>query len=166
MNKDSIVKLYDLQPHPEGGFYKRTYQSTLQIDQTNLGSSFHGPRACSTAIYFLLDSGSKSHLHRIASDEIWHFYLGGPMTVLQIAPGGEVIHTVLGQDLAIGQTVQHCVPAGHWFGAFPNPGTEFAFVGCTVSPGFDFAEFEMANRVELMQKFPSARDWIIKLTAE
>lgn len=158
MTVAELVKAYALEAHPEGGFYRESYRSAGSTP------AFGGVRSQSTAIYFLLPAGAKSRLHRIKSDELWHFYLGGPMTVVQIAPAGEVTSVVLGRDFAAGQRLQHAVPAGHWFGAFPNPGTEFSFVGCTVAPGFDFADFELARRADLLAEFPSARAAIELLT--
>ena len=115
-------------------------------------------------MYFLLRRGETSRLHRLKSDEVWHFYGGGPLTVAEIAPDGTTRETVLGPDLDAGQTPQHVVPAGSWFGAFPAAGTDFSFVGCTVAPGFDFSDFEMAARDELTQRFPHAAALRRKLT--
>ena len=154
---DELVRLYQLQPHPEGGFFKETFRDNGVIQQKALPPHFKGNRNFSTAIYFLLPEGTKSRLHRIASDEVWHFYLGDPMTVAQISPQGEVEKIILGQDVKAGQKIQHVVPAGYWFGAYPNPGSRFSFVGCTVAPGFDFADFEMGKRDELLKIFPKAK---------
>ena len=156
---DELVKMYDLQPHPEGGFFKETYRSKETIPGGNL-PNHGGDRNYSTAIYFLLPEGSKSALHRIKSDELWHFYAGDPMTVVQISPEGNVEEIVMGSDVKNGQKVQHTVPAGHWFGAYPNSGSRYSFVGCTVSPGFDFTDFEMGKRDELLKQFPNAEKTI------
>lgn len=161
---EQIIKAYELQPHPEGGLYKRSYQSEGQIQQQALPSRFGGTRFFSTAIYYLLPQGARSRLHRIASDEIWHFYLGGPLVVAEILPDGTVKKTILGQDIKLGQQVQYVVKAGSWFGAYPTEEAEYCFVGCTVSPGFDFADFEMADQSQLMTKFPNARELIQQLT--
>lgn len=150
---DSLVKLYDLKPHPEGGFFKETYRSPFKILKTD-NSHFTDARNISTAIFFLLPAGTKSHLHRIKSDEIWHFYLGGPMKLVQIFEDGREIQTLLGQDIHQGQILQHCVPAGCWFGGFPLPSSDYSFVGCTVAPGFDFRDFEMASKKDLKTRFP------------
>ncbi len=117
-----------------------------------------------TAIYYLLAAGMKSKLHRIASDELWHFYKGGPLTVAVIHPDGSVEENVLGPDLLGGHKAQLAVRAGCWFGAFPNPDTEYSFVGCTVAPGFDFEEFELGERDVLLSQFPKARALIEMLT--
>lgn len=123
-----LIKLLALEPHPEGGYYRETYRS-----------------AASTAIHFLLPKGARSRKHRIASDELWHFHLGGPLTVFEILETGERIETVLGPEVARGHKLQHVVPGGRWFGAYPNEGTEYALVSCTVAPPFDFSTFELAD---------------------
>lgn len=161
---NDLIKIYDLQPHPEGGFFRETYRDDSVIPKQGLPEKFNGPRHFSTAIYFLLPAGAKSSLHRILSDEVWHFYLGDPLTVVEIDSTGKVIKTILGRDVLRGQKVQHVVMAGHWFGAYPNDGGTFSFVGCTVAPGFDFADFEMAKREDLLKVFPHAREVIERLT--
>jgi predicted cupin superfamily sugar epimerase len=154
---DELVQRYALKPHPEGGFFAETYRAPLVL------AAPAGPRAASTAIYFLLTAGTTSRLHRIKSDEVWHFYLGGTLAVVELAPGGAAKETLLGADLARGEVVQHVVPAGTWFGAYMKRG-EFAFVGSTVAPGFDFADFELATRAGLETGWPQQRALIAKLT--
>jgi predicted cupin superfamily sugar epimerase len=161
---NDLVDLYEMTPHPEGGYFKETYRSVGKIFSSSDQEKFQSERHFSTAIYFLLPSGAKSKLHRIASDEVWHFYLGGPMTVVQIFPSGEIKKVVLGQDLKNAQRVQHTVPAGCWFGGFPNPGTDFSFVGCTVAPGFEFQDFQMGDPDELLRLYPHAKELIQDLT--
>ena len=160
---NDLVELYNLEPHPEGGFYKETYRAGKFIPASNL-PKHGGDRSYSTGIYFLLTKGMFSSLHRLKSDEMWHFYLGGSLKVVQISPNGDVEEIILGQDVKSGQKVQHVVPAGYWFGAYPNDGSEYSFVGCTVAPGFDFGDFEMGNRGDLVKKFPGAKVIIEKLT--
>ncbi|OGQ45176.1 MAG: cupin [Deltaproteobacteria bacterium RIFCSPLOWO2_02_FULL_46_8] len=159
-----LVTIFDLKPHPEGGFFKETFRDSEFIPQKALPSRFKSDRNFSTAIYFLLPEGTKSRLHRIASDEVWHFYLGDSLTIVQISPKGEVEKIVLGQDVKTGQKVQHVVPEGYWFGAYPNSGSRYSFVGCTVAPGFDFADFEMGKRSDLLKQFPKAKEVIELLT--
>lgn len=161
---DELVKLYNLQPHPEGGFYNEYYRDKGVIPKSALPARFKGDRNYSANIYFLLPEGKKSNLHRIASDESWHFYLGGPLTVIQISPEGKVETITLGQNVGAGEKIAHVVPAGYWFGAYPNAGSCYSFVGCTVSPGFDFADFEMGKRPELLKQFPQAKGVIEMLT--
>lgn len=161
---NDLISIYDLQSHPEGGFFKETYRDARLISQQSLPKEFSGDRHISTAIYFLIPKDKKSHLHRIKSDEVWHFYLGGPMTLTQISPEGNLEKITLGQDIKSGQKLQHVVPSGYWFGAYSNPESDFSFVGCTVAPGFDFADFEMGDRDQLLKLFPQAREEIFFLT--
>jgi predicted cupin superfamily sugar epimerase len=154
MDIQQIIKTLDLKPHPEGGFYRETYRSEVM----------HGKHSISTAIYFLLPKGNVSHLHRITSDEIWHFYSGGALEIIEILPDKTLKKTLLGNDLKAGQVLQYCVLAGRWFGAAPCESTEFALVGCTVAPGFCFDDFELGNRQQLLQQFPEFQEEILKLT--
>ena len=141
----AIIESLKLSPHPEGGFYRETYRSTEIIPAQNFDARFDGDRHCCTAIYFLLGKGDRSHLHRIKSDEIWHYYEGGPLSIIELTPEGNLIKTLLGPTQLAQAKPQYVVRAGHWFGAFPAKGTEFTLVGCTVSPGFDFKDFELAT---------------------
>jgi predicted cupin superfamily sugar epimerase len=160
---EDLLRAHALLPHPEGGFYRETYRSPAVIPGGVL-PGFPEPRAAATAILFLLPAGAVSRLHRIRSDELWHFHAGGPLRIVSIAPDGSVESVVLGPDGAAGQRLQYAVPAGRWFGAFPEPGTAHALVGCTVSPGFDFKDFELGRRAELLKSFPGARAEIERLT--
>lgn len=157
MHKDwrGVAELYGLGEHPEGGYFRETYRAEGVIPGT--GRNF------STAVYYLLAAGQRSRLHRLKSDELWHFYLGGPLAVEQLFPDGRTETVLLGQDAAAGQRLQHAVPAGCWFGAWPAEGTAFSLVGCTVAPGFDFADFELGDRERLLKAFPGAADLIRKL---
>jgi len=152
---EELIRIYRLRPHPEGGFYRETYRSSGKTA---------GERNFCTAIYFLLPAGCKSRMHRLRSDELWHFYMGGPMTIGQVYPDGSVERVVLGGDASAGHVFQHVVPAGCWFGAYPEPGTKFSFVGCTVAPGFDFDDFEFGDRATLSEQYPNAKELIKKLT--
>lgn len=150
MTIDQIVKHYRLQPHPEGGFFAETYRSDLKIQTPQ------GLRAASTAIMFLITKDSISHFHRLTSDEGWHFYGGDPLRLLQINQKGELSEIVIGPDISQGQKLQHIVPAGDWF-ASTSYG-EYSLVGCTVAPGFDFEDFEMGKKADLMQTFPQHQE--------
>jgi predicted cupin superfamily sugar epimerase len=160
----TLVEIYGMKPHPEGGFYAETYRSKENIPRSGLPSRFSGSRSISTAIFFLLPRGHKSCLHRIQSDEVWHFYLGDPLIISQIHGDGRVEEIVLGNDITKGQRPQFVVPAGSWFGSAPIDGGTFSFVGCTVAPGFDFQDFEMATRENMLKHFPHAETVILKLT--
>ena len=142
---DQLIERYKLQPHPEGGWYSQTYKSNEQVAASALPERFGGNRAFSTAIYFLLERGNFSAFHRIKSDECWHFYAGDPLQVYIIQQNGELEIISLGNDLENGQVFQYVVPANCWFASRPAPGSEYCFVGCTVSPGFEFEDLELAD---------------------
>jgi predicted cupin superfamily sugar epimerase len=143
-----------LQPHPEGGWYKETYKSNERIPSNTLPVSFSGERAFSTAIYFLLEAGNFSAFHRIRSDECWHFYTGDTLLVYVLFPSGKLEIIELGNAFSRGELFQYVVPANCWFASRPAPGSSFSFVGCTVAPGFEFADFELADAAELRKIYP------------
>ena len=154
---DELIKEFKLQPHPEGGYFREPYRAQGIIKKQALPSPFKGDRNYSTAIYFLLPHGSKSMLHRIPSDEVWHFYLGGPLQLVTINEKGKVEEITLGHNVHAGQKPQYVVPAGLWFGSYPAKGTQFSFVGCTVAPGFDFKDLEIAKKEDLLKQYPQAK---------
>ncbi len=158
-----MIGAYQLKPHPEGGYFREVYRSGELIPESALPARYGGGRCYSTAIYYLLPKGMKSRLHRIASDEIWHFYLGGPLRIVEIDREGAPRQVVLGPEFTNGQQLQHVVRAGTWFGAYPDPGSEFSFVGCTVAPGFEFADFELGRREALVHRYPQAKQLIEQL---
>jgi len=158
-----LVEKFGLLPHPEGGFYKETYRSAEQIKAVALPERFTGNRYYSTAIYFLLEQGNFSAFHRIQSDECWHFYAGQSLHVHVIHPNGQYELISLGNNLRSGETFQAVVPAGSWFASETAPGGQFSFVGCTVAPGFDFADFELAKATELSVLFPEYAGLINRL---
>lgn len=164
MTASYYVDKFSMQPHPEGGYFAETYRSAELIPKAGLPDRFDGARSFGTAIYFLLESHHVSALHRIASDEIWHFYAGGCLEIFVIAPGGELTIIRLGNQSEQGDLFQAVVPAGCWFGSKPASGTDFSLVGCTVAPGFDFTDFEMASQAKLLQEFPQHREVIEKLS--
>jgi predicted cupin superfamily sugar epimerase len=148
---EQLIQHFNLQPHPEGGYYQETYKSTELIIKEHLPDRFKGNRHFSTAIYFLLQQGDFSAFHRIQSDECWHFYAGQTLFIYILHCGGQLEIVQLGNNIAEGEVFQYVVPAGTWFASEPAPGSAFSFMGCTVAPGFDFADFEMAT-VEGLQK--------------
>jgi predicted cupin superfamily sugar epimerase len=158
-----IVAYYQLLPHPEGGYYKETYRSKEQLEVDSLPARFNGNRCFSTAIYFLLAKGNFSAFHRIQSDETWHFYAGQALNIFVIHDDGVLETILLGQELTKGQTFQATVPAGAWFASCPAEDTEFSFVGCTVAPGFDFIDFELALADQLIASYPQHAALIGKL---
>jgi predicted cupin superfamily sugar epimerase len=143
-----------LKPHPEGGFYKETYRSAATIAASCLPNEVKGDRSFSTAIYFLLQESDFSAFHRIKSDECWHFYEGGTLLIHVLQQNGSYSCTRLGRNIQEGETFQYVVPAGAWFASEPAASSFFALVGCTVAPGFDFADFEMASKENLLAQFP------------
>lgn len=158
-----LIQQYALQPHPEGGWYKETYKSNEAIPGTALPERFGNDRAFSTAIYFLLEKGNFSAFHRIKSDECWHFYTGDPLLIYIIEPNGQLRIITLGNEIQEGQVFQYVVPANCWFASEPGKESSFCFVGCTVAPGFDFADFELADACSLSALYPQHEKIINRL---
>lgn len=149
-----LIHKFGLEQHPEGGWYKETYKSNEIYPAAALPERFKGGRFFSTAIYFLLEENDHSAFHRIKSDECWHFYAGDPLLVYILDEKGAMKVVQLGSDIGKGLLFQYVVPANTWFASKPATGASFSFVGCTVSPGFDFADFEIADSDILSQLFP------------
>jgi uncharacterized protein len=159
MTADEIKSLLRLEPHPiEGGWFRRTYTSGGAVELPR------GVRAQGTAIYYLLEPGTFSEMHVLDSDEIFHFYLGDPVEMLQLLPDGRSTLVTLGPDLAAGQQVQIVVPAGVWQGTRLLGEGKVALLGCTVTPGFDYADYRNASAAELIPRWPSQAERIKKLT--
>lgn len=160
----SLIKHLDLQPHPEGGFFKETYRSNAVFQPNDEFYSGVAARNYSTAIYFLLTKGNFSAFHRIKADEVWHFYQGDTLLVHCISPEGNYYTLSVGPQISATTLPQAVVPAGTWFASEVISTGEFALVGCTVSPGFDFQDFELANRETLVEEFPQHAAIITRLT--
>ena len=159
------IEKYHMQPHPEGGYFAETYRAAEQVPHAALPTRFGGNRSFSTAIYFLLESHHFSALHRIQADELWHFYAGDPLEVFVLDPISGTLEIIrLGPDPEAGEVFQAVVPAGAWFGSRPTAGAAYSLVGCTVAPGFDFADFELAEREMLLAEFPQHEELITRLT--
>jgi predicted cupin superfamily sugar epimerase len=156
----SLIEKYQLIAHPEGGYYRSTYRAELVLPASSLPSTFGGERPVSTAIYFLLEAGDFSAFHRIKSDECWHFYKGDPLWIHCLYPEGAYHRFTVGAGDEADQHCQLVVPAGTWFASEPASGSAYSFVGCTVSPGFDFADFEMASAARLAATYPACQDLI------
>jgi len=159
MTASEIKTLLQLEPHPcEGGWFRQTYVSQLRY------AAPQGERTAATAIYYLLETGAFSEMHVLASDEIFHFYLGDPVEMLQLWPSGETKLVRLGTDLAAGEQVQVVVPAGVWQGTRLVGSGQVALLGCTVSPGFDYADYRSGAFAELAAEWPGEAERIRALT--
>lgn len=159
MTADDVIRLLDLQPHPvEGGFFRETYRSAATM------SARGGTRSVSTAIYYLLKPGHVSELHVLPGDEVFHFYLGEPVRMLQLWPDGTGRAVILGSDVAAGQLPQVVVPGGVWQGTHLIGNAGFALLGCTVAPGFDYADYTGGSRAELTATWPAFAELIARLT--
>ena len=160
---DELIRHLGLVPHPkEGGFFRETYRSAESY--AGLPTRYHGPRSAGTAIYYLLTPTTFSALHRLQTDEIFHFYLGDPVRMLQLDPDGKGRTVVLGPDVLNGQQVQVVVPRGILQGSLLEPGGVFALLGCTVAPGFEYIDYEGGERRALLSQYPVFADLIQKLT--
>lgn len=164
MTVNDVKEILHLQPHPEGGCYTQTYKSSIFIPSEALSTSYDGLRSASTAIYYLLEAGTFSEMHRLRSDEIFHFYLGDPVEMLQLCPDGSSRTVQLGNDLMSGQRPQVVVPKGVWQGSQLIQGGRFALLGCTVAPGFEFADYEAGKREQLIAQYSGRRELITALT--
>ncbi len=159
-----LVAELGLQPHPEGGYFRETYRSNLTLPAPWEEEHPASQRSLSTAILFLITAGNFSAFHRIRSDECWHFYTGQSLLVHQISPDGIYTRVELGNRVPEHRVFQHVVPAGYWFASEVAANSGYALVGCTVSPGFDFRDFELAEREKLIQQYPDQSMLIERLT--
>ncbi len=164
MKINDIIEKFDLNQHPEGGYFKETYRSSGSIAHENLSADFTGDRNYSTGIYFLLTSDSFSAFHKINQDEMWHFYLGTTLKLHMISPEGEYSYVLIGNNIIDNEVPQFVVPAQFWFAAEVLEENSYAFTGCTVAPGFDFKDFVLPVRKELIDLFPQHEEIITKLT--
>jgi len=165
LSAERLKEILRLEPHPrEGGWFRQTYVSTETIPQSALPVRYGAERAAATAIYYLLTPTTFSEMHRLASDEVFHFYLGDPVEMLQLRPDGEGEVVRLGTDLEGGMKPQLLVPQGVWQGSRLIAGGEVALLGCTVSPGFDYADYEQGMRDRLTAEDPAFAEMIRDLT--
>lgn len=160
MTAKNLIQKLQLLPHPEGGWYRETYRSTETMTNKN-GTK----RNVCTAIYFLLEEKSKSHFHRIESDETWFFHSGEPLEIKMIE-NGQIQTILLGNNILKGEIPQFVIPAQTWFAAKIKTGTGYSLVSCTVAPGFDFADFELAERKKLITEFSELKEIIRELTID
>jgi predicted cupin superfamily sugar epimerase len=165
LTAEQLIRFFAMKPLPhEGGYYVETYRASEKIGPQALPPRYAGDRSFGTSILYLLTPATFSALHRLKSDEVFHFYLGDPVTMLRLHPDGTSEIITLGHDILNGQRIQLTVPAGTWQGGFLNEGSRFALMGTTVAPGFESADFELAARAELLEQYPDQRDLILRLT--
>jgi len=166
MTADEVKRLLGLQPHPrEGGWYVRTWEAAEFVSADSFTDArYAGARRTSTAIYYLLEPGTFSAMHVLASDEVFHHYLGGAVEMLQLFEDGSSKVTVIGKDIAAGERPQHVVPRGVWQGSRLLHAEGFALLGCTVSPGFEFEDYRDASAEELIARWPREAERIRALT--
>ncbi len=165
---DYWIHQLKLTEHPEGGYFGEVYKSSESIAASALPQRFKGSRSLSTSIYFLVKNDRFSAFHRLQADEVWHFYTGSPLTIYMIMPDGRLRRHYLGPDFEHGQNFQAVVTAGCWFGAATEAkqAGSYTLVGCTVAPGFDFADFELGNPQVLLSQYPQHREIIRALSRE
>jgi uncharacterized protein len=161
---DYWIRKLQLTKHVEGGSFRETYRSPLILPAASIGNSFTAARAASTSIYFLLEAGQFSAFHRIKSDETWHFYEGDTLEIFEISTDGELLTHKLGRNYEKGESFQLVIKANCWFGSRVANAGQYSLVGCTVAPGFDFEDFELANRNELSKLYPAHESLISELT--
>lgn len=163
-DSSAIIDRLKLTSHPEGGFYREVYRSDEIFASDLLPDRYNEPHSISTSIYFLLQSNDFSAFHRIKSDETWHFYLGSAVTIYILSPDGKYREVILGNNLIDNQELQYTILRNSWFAAKVHNADSFALVGCTVSPGFEFSDFELADRQHLVSLFPDHEQLIFSLT--
>ena len=162
---EEIISQLNLKPLPvEGGFYRETYRSPEVLKHEALPDRYQDSRPLCTAIYYLITPVSFSYMHRLRSDEVFHFYMGDPVEMLQLYPDGSGKVVFLGSEIHTGMELQTVVPQGVWQGARLSVGGNFALLGTTVAPGFAPDDFELARREELMLAYPEYREMIVGLT--
>ncbi|NLR92198.1 cupin domain-containing protein [Flammeovirga agarivorans] len=160
MTKDELINHLNMMPHPEGGYYVETYRSHKigMINKNNI------ERNASTAIYFLMGDNDFSTFHKLKFTEIWHHYDGNPVEIVEITPKGELKRSIVGKDFLKGETPQHVITGGNWFAArtIESEGSDYVLVGCTVAPGFEFEDFEIADVNKLAVDYPDHKEIIME----
>lgn len=164
INHDEIIKRIELIPHPEGGYYREIYRSEEKIDINHLPERFNGARSFSTSIYYMLVKEQISVFHKLKSDEIWHFYYGSPLFIHLLDTKSGYNKLKLGNNLLDGEIPQFIIPKETFFAAEVVDKKSFALIGCTVSPGFEFADFEFGIADQLLKQFPQQKELIIRLS--
>ena len=158
------IEKLQLQSHPEGGYFRKSYRATESIQAVHLPNRFNGDRSFSTAIYYLLKGEQFSAFHRLKSDELWHFYSGSSLTIYLLNQEGVLVELQLGDDFDAGESFQLVVPANTWLAARCGRKDSYSLVGSTVAPGFDFIDLDFANRQDLIKEYPENTAIISQLT--
>lgn len=164
INSEYYIKNLKMTKHPEGGYYSESYKSTINISGDQIGLDSDKLRPLSSSIYFMLEDNEVSHFHRLKSDEIWYYHGGEALVISVIDSSGDFIEYELGMDMEKGQSPQIIITAGSIFGSYIKKGSGYSLVGCMVSFGFDFEDFELFNREYLLKKYPQYKRIIQKLT--
>ena len=164
LSSKEIIEKFKLEAHPEGGYFHESYRSLGKVNNSGLWEGAEGFRNYSTGIYFLLDKNQFSAFHRIKQDEMWHFYAGSTLLLHMINKKGNYKLVKIGNNISEDEFFQYVVTAGTWFASEVEDKTSFSFCGCTVSPGFDFRDFEMPSRKKLLSEFPNQQKIISRLT--
>jgi len=158
------IQALNLTPHPEGGYFVETYRSPRSVSAQPAFSGKDPTRSAGTAIYYLLDKGDRSAFHKIAFDEIYHYYFGGVLKLWLIGAEGTLTEKILGPDPRQGESFQIFIPGGSWFASEVIEG-DYCLSGCTVAPGFDFQDFELADAAALTRMFPAHVDLIQRMSS-
>jgi uncharacterized protein len=160
-----LINKLKLIPHPEGGFFNEIYRSEKIIKKSSLPDQFNGDRNYSTSIYYLLEGEHISFFHKLISDELWHFYKGSPL-ILHCLSCGIYLKIRIGNNIERNESFQYLIQANTWFAAEVEDKKSYTLVGCTVAPGFDYSDFELAKRKSLLTEFPQFEEIILKFTKE
>jgi predicted cupin superfamily sugar epimerase len=166
-DREKLIELLGLEPLPyEGGLYRQTYRSADWLPSSGLPQRYQADKPAGTAIYFFLSDAPESYsvMHRLPTDEIYHFYLGDPVELLILFPDGTARKVILGQDVLNGQHVQYVVPRDTWQGSRLVPGGSYALLGTTMAPGYSDEDFELADRTYLLERYPGQAELIERLT--
>lgn len=163
-SRDDWIRALELKPHPEGGYFREVFRSEEQIPGLTLPPRYTGPRAFATSIYFLLPGDQVSRFHRLKSDELWYYHAGCALTVHVLSPSNAYRTERIGNEPESGESLQVALPWNSWFGATVDDPDGYTLVGCLVAPGFEFVDFELARRAELLELYPQYRDIILRLT--
>ena len=164
--KEEIIKKFNLLPHPEGGYFAEIYRSEEVIKKEDLPERYNSSRNFGTSIYFMIDGKNVSNFHRLKSDEFWYFHSGSAIEIHIIYENGSYKIENLGNSISENETPSVLLPKGCWFGAKLKNQESYGFVSCAVFPGFDFSDFELAERKNLLEKFPQHKDIILELTKD